>query len=187
MALSNLSRGPPPATTEFYDEHSETGVAGYGYFSYFNGFQIVIPTPTTTTSGATSTTTGAPAIPIMTLVKDPCPSTPAAVAAACGNPGLTTPNPNPYRGLMDRRDTSRSRVDLDPAGEPSRGRRWLVLLQSRLVAPYFAQYRVLDTAGRLFGHRRLVRRRTFMAGKGSRGESFRVHSRLLASAHVQRH
>jgi len=86
---------PAPGNHEFYDEHSETGVAGYGYFSYFNGFQIVIPTPTTTTSGATSTTTGAPAIPIMTLVKDPCPSTPAAVAAACGNPGLTTPNPQP--------------------------------------------------------------------------------------------
>ncbi len=31
---------PSPGNHEFYDEHGETGVAGYGYFSYYNGFQI---------------------------------------------------------------------------------------------------------------------------------------------------
>jgi len=66
---------PSPGNHEFYDEHSETGVAGYGYFSYFNGFQI-------NTNGSIQTTT----------VPDPCPS---ALAAACNFPGLTTPNPQP--------------------------------------------------------------------------------------------
>jgi hypothetical protein len=66
---------PSPGNHEFYDEHSKTGVAGYGYFSYFNGFQI-------NTNGSIQTTT----------VPDPCPS---ALAAACNFPGLTTPNPQP--------------------------------------------------------------------------------------------
>jgi acid phosphatase type 7 len=30
---------PAPGNHEFYDEHGETGVGGYGYFSYYNGFQ----------------------------------------------------------------------------------------------------------------------------------------------------
>ena len=66
---------PSPGNHEFYNEHSETGVAGYGYFSYFNGFQI-------SSSGGILTTT----------VPDPCPP---ALAAACNYPGLTTPNPQP--------------------------------------------------------------------------------------------
>jgi len=66
---------PAPGNHEFYDEHSETGVAGYGYFSYYNGFQI-------DTKGN----------PITTTVPDPCPP---ANASACNNPGLTTPNPQP--------------------------------------------------------------------------------------------
>jgi hypothetical protein len=73
-AFKSLLR-PAPGNHEFYDEHSMTGVAGYGYFSYFNGFQI-------NTSGGILTTT----------VPDPCPT---ALASACGNPGLTTPNPQP--------------------------------------------------------------------------------------------
>jgi acid phosphatase type 7 len=66
---------PAPGNHEFYDEHSETGVAGYGYFSYYNGFQV-------TASGT----------PITTTISDPCPP---ALAAACNYPGLTTPNPQP--------------------------------------------------------------------------------------------
>ncbi len=66
---------PSPGNHEFYDEHSETGVAGYGYFSYFNGFQI-------NPNGSIQTTT----------VPDPCPS---ALAAACNYPGLTTPIAQP--------------------------------------------------------------------------------------------
>ncbi len=66
---------PAPGNHEFYDEHSETGVAGYGYFSYFNGFQI-------NSSGA----------PLKTTISDPCP---VALAAACSYPGLTTPVAQP--------------------------------------------------------------------------------------------
>ena len=65
---------PAPGNHEFYDEHSQTGVAGYGYFSYYNGFQI-----------------DANGNPITTTVPDPCPST---LSAACGS-GATTPNPQP--------------------------------------------------------------------------------------------
>ena len=60
---------PAPGNHEFYDEHGETGVAGYGYFSYFNGFQI-----------DTSDVNGKP---LTTTIPDPCPSNPA-----CG-PGST--------------------------------------------------------------------------------------------------
>src|SRR5271168_3941800 len=66
---------PSPGNHEFYDEHSATGVAGYGYFSYYNGFQL-------NGDGTIPTTT----------VPDPCP---AALAAACNFPGLTTPVPQP--------------------------------------------------------------------------------------------
>ena len=66
---------PSPGNHEFYDEHSETGVAGYGYFAYYNGFKL----------NADGT------VP-MTTVPDPCP---AALAAACNFPGLTTPIPQP--------------------------------------------------------------------------------------------
>src|SRR5579862_6512598 len=64
---------PSPGNHEFYDEHSETGVAGY--CSYYNGFQI-----------------DAHGNPITTTISDPCPSTSASV---CNFPGLTTPNPQP--------------------------------------------------------------------------------------------
>jgi acid phosphatase type 7 len=73
-AFKSITR-PAPGNHEFYDEHNATGVAGYGYFSYFNGFQI-------DTGGNMITTT----------VQDPCP---AALAAACNYPGTTTPNPQP--------------------------------------------------------------------------------------------
>jgi len=65
---------PAPGNHEFYDEHSETGVAGYGYFSYFNGFQI---------NGSGS--------PITTTPPDPCPSS----MTGCGFPGLSTPSAQP--------------------------------------------------------------------------------------------
>ena len=65
---------PAPGNHEFYDEHGATGVAGYGYFSYFNGFQV--------------DTTGQP---ITTTLADPCP----ASMTGCGYPAATTPNPQP--------------------------------------------------------------------------------------------
>jgi 3',5'-cyclic AMP phosphodiesterase CpdA len=66
---------PAPGNHEFYDEHSETGVAGYGYFSYYNGFKV-------DSNGN----------PITTTLSDPCPP---ALAGACNFPGATTPNPQP--------------------------------------------------------------------------------------------
>jgi hypothetical protein len=66
---------PSPGNHEFYDEHSQTGVAGYGYFSYYNGFQV-----------------DASGNPIMTTLPDPCPQ---VLAAACNFPGLTTPVAQP--------------------------------------------------------------------------------------------
>ncbi len=62
---------PAPGNHEFYDEHGETGVAGYGYFSYYNGF--LIDTNNDVNLGQ----------PLTTAVTDPCPSAPPAVAAAC--------------------------------------------------------------------------------------------------------
>lgn len=68
-----LDGNPAPGNHEFYDEHGETGVAGYGYgyFSYFNGFQI--DTKADANLGK----------PQMTTIPDPCPANPA-----CG-PGAT--------------------------------------------------------------------------------------------------
>jgi len=78
MALFKFITRPSPGNHEFYDEHGQTGVAGYGYFSYFNGFQI-------NTSGSNAGT------PITTTLADPCPSS----MTGCGYPGATTPNPQP--------------------------------------------------------------------------------------------
>jgi hypothetical protein len=66
---------PSPGNHEFYDEHGQTGVAGYGYFSYYNGFQI-------DSAGRAITTT----------LGEPCPLINASI---CNNPGLTTPDPQP--------------------------------------------------------------------------------------------
>ena len=46
---------PAPGNHEFYSEHGETGVGGYGYFSYYNGFLI-----------------NAEGIPLTTAISDPC-------------------------------------------------------------------------------------------------------------------
>jgi len=72
---------PAPGNHEFYDEHSETGVAGYGYFSYYNGFQV-----NTTGVGGTLGS------PITTVVPDPCPP---ALSAGCNYPGLNSPIAQP--------------------------------------------------------------------------------------------
>ncbi len=69
---------PSPGNHEFYDEHGETGVAGYGYFSYFNGFQI--------------DATGAP---LTTTLMDPCPSITPPSNGGCGYPASTTPVAQP--------------------------------------------------------------------------------------------
>jgi acid phosphatase type 7 len=62
---------PSPGNHEFYDEHGQTGVAGYGYFAYYNGFLI-----------------DAYGNPIKTTLGEPCPLINATI---CNNPGNTTP------------------------------------------------------------------------------------------------
>ena len=158
---------PSPGNHEFYDEHGQTGVAGYGYFSYFNGFQI-------NSSGA----------PITTTLADPCPSS----MTGCGYPAASTTccptdTADGWTGRTLRADGWRW-IHRSGRGH-GRGRRWMVLLQSGHVAHYFAEHRVRDTAGRLLGNGLLVVERIAMAEKRSRGESFRLHRRVLAPAHVQ--
>jgi acid phosphatase type 7 len=68
---------PAPGNHEFYNEHGETGVAGYGYFSYFNGFQI-------DTQGN----------PITTTIPNPCPvASSSCKAAAASEPLFPQPVP----------------------------------------------------------------------------------------------
>jgi acid phosphatase type 7 len=64
---------PSPGNHEFYNEHGEMGVRGYGYFSYYNGFMInangsipttPIPNPCVTTS-ASCKAAGKTAVPEM--------------------------------------------------------------------------------------------------------------------------
>jgi len=99
-AFKKITR-PAPGNHEFYDEHSETGVAGYGYFSYFNGFQI---------DGAGN--------PITTTLSDPCPP---ANAAGCNYPGLTAPIPQPVPrsdGQAGHFEQSGGLASTIPAGGP---------------------------------------------------------------------
>ena len=79
---------PAPGNHEFYDEHGETGVGGYGYFSYYNGFQL-------NPDGS---------IP-MTTIPDPCPIPSSSCKA--GKTPIGDLSPNRFRGRMDRRGTSR--------------------------------------------------------------------------------
>jgi acid phosphatase type 7 len=72
-AFKKITR-PAPGNHEFYDEHKQIGVAGYGYFSYFNGFQI---------DGSGN--------PLEVTLGDPCPSSQTgcsypASTAAVGQP-----------------------------------------------------------------------------------------------------
>jgi acid phosphatase type 7 len=57
---------PSPGNHEFYNEHGAIGVAGYGYFSYYNGFQIDAngnPITTTVTNSLNGTAPVAQPIP----------------------------------------------------------------------------------------------------------------------------
>jgi acid phosphatase type 7 len=57
---------PAPGNHEFYTEHGAIGVAGYGYFSYFNGVQI-----TTTSSTVGNVVTPAGSIIMATVSGNP--------------------------------------------------------------------------------------------------------------------
>jgi acid phosphatase type 7 len=69
---------PAPGNHEFYDEHGETGVGGYGYFSYYNGFQL-------NPDGS---------IP-MTAISDPCPIPSASCKAGKTPTADLSPQPIP--------------------------------------------------------------------------------------------
>ena len=91
---------PAPGNHEFYDEHSQTGVAGYGYFSYYNGFHI-----------------DANGNPITATISDPCPP---ANASICNYPGLTTPIPQP----VPRQDGQAGHFDLTNGPANGVGNGW---------------------------------------------------------------
>ncbi len=106
---------PAPGNHEFYDEHGATGVAGYGYFSYFNGFQI-------DTKGAPLTATLADPCPSGLVWNDPNPPNPAsAPASPCGYPAATTPTPQPVPrpdGQAGHFEESGGVGSTVPAGDP---------------------------------------------------------------------
>jgi hypothetical protein len=76
---------PAPGNHEFYNEHGQRGVAGYGYFSYYNGFQIH------TDGSLAPDGTPLDGTPITKVVDDPCPVT----IAGCTGPAMTAPVPQP--------------------------------------------------------------------------------------------
>ena len=94
---------PSPGNHEFYDEHGETGVAGYGYFSYYNGFQL-------NPNGS---------IPL-TTISDPCP-VPSASCKAGKTPvvdlvGQPVPRTDGQAGHFE--PTGGLETAIAPAGGP---------------------------------------------------------------------
>lgn len=99
---------PSPGNHEFYDEHGETGVGGYGYFSYYNGFLI-------DTSGDANT-----GQPLMTTISDPCP-VPSASCKAGKTPiadlvGQPIPRPDGQAGHFE--ESGGLETAIAPAGGP---------------------------------------------------------------------
>ena len=74
---------PAPGNHEFYDEHGETGVGGYGYFAYYNGFLV------DTTNDASEGT------PLMVTISDPCPVPDASCKAGKTPAADLSPQPIP--------------------------------------------------------------------------------------------
>ena len=90
---------PAPGNHEFYTEHGAVGVAGYGYFSYFNGVQ----------HNADGT--------VMTATIADNPDT-----------GGTFTQPVPYSDGQAGHFEQTGGLGTTVTGGPSRRRRWLVLL-----------------------------------------------------------
>ncbi len=74
---------PAPGNHEFYDEHGQTGVGGYGYFSYYNGFLV------DTTSDASQ------GMPLMATISNPCPVPNASCKAGKTPAADLSPQPIP--------------------------------------------------------------------------------------------
>ncbi len=91
---------PAPGNHEFYTEHGAIGVAGYGYFSYFNGVQH-------NADGTMMTAT---------IANNP-------------DTGGTFTQPVPYSDGQAGHFEQTGGLGNDSTGRgPSRGRRWLVFL-----------------------------------------------------------
>jgi hypothetical protein len=89
---------PAPGNHEFYDEHGQTGVKGYGYFSYYNGF--LVDTNNDANLGK----------PLTTTIPDPCP-TPSASCKA-GKTPVANLDPQP----IPRADGQAGHFDLVNGG-----------------------------------------------------------------------
>ena len=145
---------PAPGNHEFYTEHGAIGVAGYGYFSYFNGVQH-------NTDGT-----------IMTATIADNPDT-----------GGTFTQPVPYSdgqaGHFEQTGGLGTAVNGGPVGV---GDGWYSynLGSWHLIS---LNIECETQPGGCSGP--WIAAELAMAEKRSRGESFRVHTRLLAPAHVQ--
>ena len=149
---------PAPGNHEFYTEHGAIGVAGYGYFSYFNGVQH-------NADGSMMT------------------------ATIAGNPdtGGTFTQPVPYSdGQAGHFEQTGGLGTNNVAGGPvGVGDGWY---SYNLGAWHLISLNIecetqpggCSNTGSWFAAE------LDMAEKRSRGESFRVHTGLLAPAHVQR-
>ena len=160
---------PSPGNHEFYDEHGQTGVAGYGYFSYYNGFQI-----------------DSKGNPLTTTIPDPCPTPNASCKAGKTAPADSLTQPIP------RADGQAGHFDLVSGGlnGAGLGDGWYSynLGSWHLISLNIQCYTQPDTRGMdgCSSTNAWFASELEVAEKGSRGKSFRVHTRLLASALVQR-
>ena len=162
---------PAPGNHEFYNEHGATGVAGYGYFSYYNGFQV-----------------NATGNPITVTLADPCPST----QTGCSYTGLSTTTSGPQP--VPRSDGQAGHFEQTggvgatiPAGSAvGVGDGWY---SYNIGSWHLISLNIeceTQPGGCSTSSGTWLAAETRMAEKGSRGESFRMHSRLLAPARVQR-
>ena len=159
---------PAPGNHEFYDEHGATGVAGYGYFSYYNGFQV-----------------DANGNPITVTLADPCPST----MTGCSYRALPLPLP-PTRAATGwtggaLRGNGRSRSHHTDGGHVGVGDGWYSynLGSWHLISLNIeceTQPGGCSTTGTWFAAELAWLKKDLEENHSA------VHSRLLAPAHVQR-
>ena len=97
---------PAPGNHEFYDEHGKTGVGGYGYFSYYNGFLI-------------DTNDANAGKPLTATISDPCPTPSASCKAGKTPTADLSPQPIPRAdGQAGHFEESGGLESTIPAGGP---------------------------------------------------------------------
>ena len=150
---------PAPGNHEFYNEHGEIGVAGRGYFSYFNGFEL-------NPDGS---------IP-MTSVPNPCP-TPSASCKAAGTAAVPSMQPVPRQeGQAGEFGTAGNGWYSYNLGS------WHLI---SLNVECYTQPGGCSTTSTTPGTETWFKSELDWLKQRSRGEQVPVHSRLLASALVQ--